>query len=288
MYSLTGQSAAGFPFFTIITATRNSAATLPRLLESLATQTCRDFELIIQDGASTDGTVAVAEAWRERLPALSLASEPDTGIYDAWNKALPRIQGEWALFLGADDQLDAADVLERCFAALRDAPDTVQYASGMVQTVAVGGDPVSIWQHYKKNVNKHTWRAMPFPHQALFHQRSLFSRDRFDANLRIAADFDFVCRTWTEKNGSLVLPFVVTRMRRGGISDSPASTLRMRWENAVVAARYFEHVWTASCVTGLAKGCLLWLVCALLGKRAPGLLDAGRRLRGLPPAWRGL
>jgi glycosyltransferase involved in cell wall biosynthesis len=50
------------PFFTIITATYNAAATLPRLLDSLSEQTCRDFELIIQDGASTDDTVAVAES----------------------------------------------------------------------------------------------------------------------------------------------------------------------------------------------------------------------------------
>ncbi|MDR3362753.1 MAG: glycosyltransferase [Desulfovibrio sp.] len=78
------------PFFTIITATRNAAATLPRLLDFLACQTCRDFELVIQDGASTDGTVGLAEAYRDLLPALSLDSAPDRGIYDAWNKALGR------------------------------------------------------------------------------------------------------------------------------------------------------------------------------------------------------
>jgi glycosyltransferase involved in cell wall biosynthesis len=60
------------PFFTIITATYNAAATLPRLLDSLAAQTCRDFELVIQDGASTDATAAIAEAYRERLCRPSL------------------------------------------------------------------------------------------------------------------------------------------------------------------------------------------------------------------------
>ncbi|MDR0467100.1 MAG: glycosyltransferase, partial [Deltaproteobacteria bacterium] len=85
----------GFPFFSVITATRNAGATLPRLLESLASQTCRDFELIIQDGASTDDTLAIVEAWRERLPALSPASGPDMGVSDAWNRALPRIRGQW-------------------------------------------------------------------------------------------------------------------------------------------------------------------------------------------------
>jgi len=276
------------PFFTVITATRNAAATLPRLLESLAGQTCRDFELIIQDGASTDGTVAIAEAWRERLPALYLASEQDKGICDAWNKALPRIRGQWVLFLGADDRLDSDTVLGQCFAMLRKAPDTLQYAGGMVQTVTVANDPVKIHPYDLNITNKNIWRAMPFPHQALFHRRSLFYEARFDAALRIAADYDFVCRTWTEENGSLVLPFVITKMRRGGISDSPASALRVRWENAVVSARYFEHVWTIACAKGLLKGGLVRLICALFGKRAPAILDLGCRLRGLPPAWRGL
>lgn len=276
------------PFFTIITATRNAAASLPRLLESLASQTCRDFELIIQDGASSDDTVKIAESYRCALPAFFLASEPDSGIYDAWNRALPHMRGQWVLFLGADDQLDDDTILERCVAALQNAPGILQYAGGMVQTVADAGQPVSIHQYHIENINKHTWRSMPFPHPALLHRRSLFAGAGFDATLRIAADFDFVCRTWTEENGSLVLPFVITRMRRGGLSDSPLSTLRVRWENRVIASRYFEHVWTISCVTGLAKGCLLWFVCSLLGKRAPAILDAGRRLRGLPPAWKGL
>ena len=276
------------PFFTIITATRNAAATLPRLLESLAGQTCRVFELIIQDGASTDDTVAVAEAWRERLPALSLASEPDTGIYDAWNKALRRIRGQWVLFLGSDDRLDSDTVLEQGLTVLGQAPDTAQYAGGMLQTIAVTGEPLGLLRYHLNVGPKNTWRTMPFPHPALFHRRSLFDGAGFDATLRIAGDYDFVCRTWTEENGSLVLPFVITKMRRGGISDSPASTLRVRWESALVSARYFEHVWTIPCLKGLVKGGLVWIIYYLFGKRASAILDLGCRLRGLPPAWRGL
>ena len=63
------------PFFTIITATYNAAATLPRLLESLAAQTCRDFVWVAQDGASNDDTLAVIEQWRERLDLVLIARQ---------------------------------------------------------------------------------------------------------------------------------------------------------------------------------------------------------------------
>lgn len=277
------------PLFTIITATYNAATTLPRLLESLAAQTYRDFELIIQDGASKDDTVAMAESYRHRLPALSLVSEPDSGIYDAWNKASSRVQGEWVLFLGADDELAANDVLERCRAVLCDLPATATYAGGGVDLMSRSGMVVKRCPYFPGNTNDNMREGMPFPHPGLWHRRILFSKYRFDTTLRIAADYDFVCRTWTNENGATILPFTVTCMQRGGISDSPQHVLRVRWENAKVAARYFPGIWTFSLFIGLLKGCLLWTVCRIVGPRnAPGFLDTIRRWRGLPPAWTGL
>lgn len=276
------------PFLTIIVATYNGAKTLPQLLESLSAQACRDFEIIIQDGASSDETVAVAESFRNNLPALSIASEPDSGIYDAWNKALLRVRGEWLLFLGADDELADKETLALCANSLSSFSGAAVYAGGSVETIGLDGMPVSVLPYLPGSVDKSCWRAMPFPHQGLWHRRSLFEGNQFDSSLRIVADFDFVCRTWTLENGNAVLPFIITRMHRGGISDQPSSVLRMRWELATVAARYFPDVWTASCVKGLAKGCLLWFCCAILGKRTAAVLDAGRKLRGLPPAWKGL
>lgn len=273
----------------IITATYNAAASLPRLLESLAYQTCRDFELIIQDGASTDATIAVAESYADRLPALSIASEADAGIYDAWNRALARAHGDWVLFLGADDELADATVLERCQAVLRCAPAAAMYAGGGIALMGREGEVVAHTPYMPDGADGRMRGGMPFPHPGLWHRRALFHGQRFDTTLRIAADYDFVCRTWTRENGATVLPFTVTRMRRGGISDTPQTQLRVRWENALVASRYFSRIWTPSCCLGVLKGGLLWGVCRLVGPRkAPVLLDALRRWRGLPPVWRGL
>ncbi|MCC8194941.1 MAG: glycosyltransferase, partial [Deltaproteobacteria bacterium] len=117
------------PFFTIVTATYNAAEVLSGLLDSLTAQTCQSFEVLIQDGGSSDATVEIIAGYKDRLN-VRWASEKDSGIYDAWNKALPAARGEWILFLGADDRLDAPDVLERCFGVMRDLPCGVLYAGG--------------------------------------------------------------------------------------------------------------------------------------------------------------
>src|SRR5262245_48790230 len=88
------------PLITIVTATMNAAATLPITARSLAGQHGADFEWIVADGASTDGTLDYLS--RCEMP-VCWTSAPDRGIYDAWNKACRRARGEWLLFLGAGD-----------------------------------------------------------------------------------------------------------------------------------------------------------------------------------------
>lgn len=92
----------------IITATFNAAAQLPGLIESLQQQTDPDFEWVVMDGGSTDGTVEILGSQSD-LPMV-WRSEPDFGIYDALNKAVKLARGEYYLVVGADDVLDPAAV----------------------------------------------------------------------------------------------------------------------------------------------------------------------------------
>lgn len=123
------------PFFTIITSTYNAASTLPRLLDSLASQTCRDFNWIVQDGASSDATMQIVEQYRDRLPEILAESSKDNGIYDAWNKAINRWNnnlGKWVLFLGADDKLCSDDTLEKSKQILSVLSNEVLFAAGNI------------------------------------------------------------------------------------------------------------------------------------------------------------
>ncbi|MDR3358367.1 MAG: glycosyltransferase [Desulfovibrio sp.] len=275
------------PFFTVITATLNAAATLPRLLDSLAEQTCRDFELIIQDGASSDNTVAVAETYRERLPALSLVSEPDTGIYDAWNRALERAHGEWALFLGADDALTDRKVLRQAFERLRVAPEAVLFACGTVYCLDPRGNlRRTVYPQISRGGHMLRDGCIPVGHTALFHRRKLFDLVRFDISFRIAGDQELLSRAWDD-SAAIDLNMTVTLMGAGGISESPFSTLCTRWEIFRIMWRHFAgHITFRSHLLPLVKGCVLHLLCMCLGKRhAPAMLDHLRVLRGLPPVW---
>jgi glycosyltransferase involved in cell wall biosynthesis len=171
----------------IIIPTFNSAATMRACLESLSTQTCTDFEVVIQDGLSTDNTVAIVDVWHRAHPGLAvrLASERDRGIYDAMNKAIPRARGEWVFFLGSDDRLFDPETLKRVSSALTSDADVVY------------GDVVSA--HFERHTGSARYGGrfcmlrilqQNICHQALFVRRTLF--DRFGVfNPRFAAHADW-------------------------------------------------------------------------------------------------
>ena len=104
----------------IITINRNNAAGLRKTIESVVSQTYTDFEYIIIDGASTDGSVEVIKEYAEAtLPCgeglgerLYWVSEPDKGIYNAMNKGILKAQGEYLLFLNSGDWLVDKDVIK--------------------------------------------------------------------------------------------------------------------------------------------------------------------------------
>ena len=96
--------------YSIIVPTFNSAHTLKRCLDSILSQTFKNFEIIIADGLSTDSTLMTAESMRDER--INIFSEKDYGVYDAMNNAVERAQGKWILFLGSDDFLFDDFVLE--------------------------------------------------------------------------------------------------------------------------------------------------------------------------------
>lgn len=98
----------------IITVNLNQADGLAKTLDSVREQSFRDFEHIVVDGGSTDGSLEVIRARADGLAFW--ASEPDAGIYAAMNKGLRRAQGEYVYLLNSGDRLYSPDTLERVFA----------------------------------------------------------------------------------------------------------------------------------------------------------------------------
>ena len=97
------QNSADRPLVTVVTAVFNGQPNLAGCLESILRQDYPNIEHIVVDGGSSDGTVDVLRQYDDRIAYWQ--SEPDKGVYDAWNKALAEAHGEWICFLGVDDEL---------------------------------------------------------------------------------------------------------------------------------------------------------------------------------------
>lgn len=202
--------------------------------QSLAQQTCRDFEWIVMDAASKDGTADVARGFGDLV--TELVSEPDAGIYDAWNKALPRVRGQWILFLGAGDALYAPDVLEKASAALDQLPPEVTTAYGDVTVfdAATGVDT---------RVRSHVFQGLAGPwgggrpllpcHQGVFQRARIFEEFRFDQRCRISADNETLLRELLAGCGAK-LDLMVARFEAGGISAQSENRLRMVTESVYI------------------------------------------------------
>ena len=88
----------------IIIATYNSEKTLRRALDSVLNQSYQDWECIVVDGASKDNTIGIVKEYVKKDSRFRYNSEPDHGIYDAFNKGWKMAKGEWVMYLGSDDE----------------------------------------------------------------------------------------------------------------------------------------------------------------------------------------
>src|SRR5690606_35184894 len=125
------------PLLTVIVAVFNGARTLQQCIDSVAQQTYKNKELIIIDGGSQDGTVDVLKKNSEEISYW--ISEPDRGIYNAWNKGLLQAKADWIFFLGADDYLWDSNVMSRIEDHLRCVETSVRVAYGKVMLLSEDG-----------------------------------------------------------------------------------------------------------------------------------------------------
>ena len=206
------------PQFTLITSTLNSAATLARCLESVAGQTHASFEHLIADGASSDDTLAVVERYQSRYPLRVACSQPDTGLYQAWNRGLEQARGHWILFLGSDDYLLSPDALSRIAAALRARPSLETSTFLYADTEAPYHQPD--WLTYREHRWSHWLRGVTdYPTSVFISARLIRQGHRFDESYRICADHKFFAEHDLFRN-SAYIPVPLISFQKGGISSN--------------------------------------------------------------------
>lgn len=176
------------PLLSIVIPTFGSEGVLGAALQSIAAQGWRDFEVIVSDGASGDGTLAVAAGFTSALPALVLDSRPDTGVYDAINRGIALARGEWVLILGSDDQLHAPDTLAALAPHLQAARVDLVY--GDVRMMAANTNGVPAGARYAGEVPLQGLVVRNICQQAICYRRALFDAiGLFDLRYRLHADW---------------------------------------------------------------------------------------------------
>jgi glycosyltransferase involved in cell wall biosynthesis len=191
--TLTMSARVGPPLISVVMPTYNSQAVLDGALQSLAAQTFRDFELVLSDGASHDGTVRLAELKLGSLPSGRILSRPDRGVYDAINLGIAAARGDWVLVLGSDDRLHAPDTLARAGDALRSSDAAIVY--GDVRMMSVNGLGVPPGARYAGPMPLERLLRGNICQQAIFYRRKLFADlGGFKLNYSVMADWEFNVR----------------------------------------------------------------------------------------------
>ncbi len=202
----------------IVTPTYNSINTIKDSIESVYSQSYSNYEHIIIDGASTDGT----HEWLEVNSRLHshLISEPDGGIYDALNKGFLLATGDVLGLMHSDDFYPSSNILEEVSSIFLNPSVGVVYGDlDYVSKVDIG-KIIRRWRPGIFDKNKLRFGWMP-PHPALFIRRSLFQKlGGFDLRYSISSDYDFLVRLFTSSGfSSIYLPQTLMKMRVGGVSN---------------------------------------------------------------------
>lgn len=180
------------PYFSIIIVVYNGENTLQAAIDSVLCQTFTSFELLIIDGASTDGTIDIIKSTTHKYRQIKYISEKDTGIYDAMNKGVRWASGEWLYFLGSDDRLYERNTLKK-----------ISEIKQLSDSDIIYGDIVLIPGN-KRYGGKFSFRKLlqrNISHQAIFYKNYLFKQiGEFNEQYSICADWDFNLRCFASGN----------------------------------------------------------------------------------------
>jgi len=202
----------------VITAVYNAKETVREAIESVLSQDYADVELVVIDGASSDGTTELLESYREHIDIF--ISEPDHGIYDALNKGIKHATGDVVGFLHADDLFADETVLSKVAAAFASGDVDAVYGDLEYVSKDAPDKVIRYWQSgdFSRHRLKHGW--MP-PHPTFYVRRSVYQEHGgFDTSFRIAADYDCMLRFLGQARVKVAyIPAVLINMRLGGASN---------------------------------------------------------------------
>lgn len=216
----------------IITINLNNAAGLQKTVESVVKQTFTDYEYIVIDGGSTDGSAEIIKQYADNITYW--VSEPDKGIYNAMNKGIAKAKGEYCLFLNSGDWLINSTGLQNVFD--RQPTEDIVYCS--LQTEK------NIW-YYPQKLSVLFFFKRTIPHPSTFIKTALFSTvGCYNENCKIVSDWEFFIQAIIKHQCSYRnIAFALTHFNLDGISENPAFKELARNEREKVLKENFPMMY---------------------------------------------
>jgi glycosyltransferase involved in cell wall biosynthesis len=203
--------------FTIITSVLNGQHHIEKTIRSVVDQDYANFEYIIIDGKSRDNTLEIINKFADKI--THIISEPDKGIYDAWNKGLKLATGDWISFIGSGD-LFTSDALTRYNDYMNKNPG-LDFISSKIELIDEQGKTIRLvgskwkWDTFRRYMNT--------LHVGGLHHKSFFQKyGYFNNGFKIAGDYELLLRARQGLRAGF-LDYPTVQVQSGGISVSDIS-----------------------------------------------------------------
>lgn len=216
------------PMVSIVIATFNSGKTIRVALDSILNQKFQDWECVVVDGLSTDGTIDIVKEYANMDHRFKYIYEKDKGIYDAFNKGWRMAKGEWIHYLGSDDTLT-----EEGFSKLMESDHpNVAIVSGHCYCIKLDG---SVKENYSVGYSG--------CHQGKLTRRSVIEKcGGFDETFKIMADMDLIFKIRSQNLGVDIVDSFVANFAMDGASQKWSNLLKLSKERLSIYRKYPDIV----------------------------------------------
>ena len=199
-------------FLSVITVVYNGVNFLENTISSVISQTYTNFEYIVIDGGSRDGTLEIVRKYEKRIKYWM--SEPDNGIYDAMNKGIHASSGDYVVFLNAGDRFASYDILANFVKAVTPVPRADLIYGDALEEDSAG----KLWLKRARR-HSHIWYGMFAHHQAMFFRRAAICKG-YDSRYRIGGDYALVAKLCSDPTRhAMRIPFPICIFLQGGVSQ---------------------------------------------------------------------
>ncbi len=228
--------------FSIIIVCLNAGDELKKTVDSVLAQTCGDYEIIVKDGGSEDGSTEAVK----NEPKVRLIVKKDRSIYDAMNQACRYATGDYYYFLNCGDYLYDEEVLERVSRFMNGTNADIFFGDlyrRKLDSTDVAPDYISSFVCYRNVPN----------HQVCFYSKKLFEKKGYDIRFTVRADYEHFLRCmYKYKAVAVHMPFTIADYMGDGFSESNENSKVSDREHKIITRKY------------LGKKCLLYELIMLL------------------------